>query len=830
MLSAVLCSLAWSGNTVFGDTLYETSPAWSGSQSVAVGETVEFQNCLFGQTGALTVDVDGKLILNLSTGSAQSLATSAENSVTFTGGGTIVKEGTDALYSAAGNYALTIAMDAGGTIDIQNGQWVNGHWQQQYWKNNQGNINIGSSGTFHLWDGGDVYCAQLTGSGTVTRNDNQDAIKYSLNVGVNDASSTFDGKFTSHASLTKIGAGTLTLTGANSQSGTSNRPSLWVSAGTVAVTGSGTPAGGGTIQVDKDALLSFQKEGDYYFGGTLTGTGNVEINSKAVGFKVAKDFTGTITLNDAILRNAYSSTEYNANVILNGTSGFNAGWASQVMTVNGKVSCGTGSTLYIYEDSNKDDVASWVYLTNPENSQTATVVDHYLRIGSAGALGTGTVTVKSGKVLDLNGCDFDDDRLASSGIVTNLNAEKLSTVTFSSAPTNTFQGNIKLVFDGTSGSDLTWTVSNSHTEGTELNDCKIRVSSSTLGSGTVTLNNGTIFNNNNSPEIKNAIVLGAKGGGLRVGWNSAGCVLTISGDISGEGKMTFNNGESNPSILVLSGNNTWSGGSTFAGGTTNYLTLKSSNALGTGVVDTNGKNVQITFDTANTDISLSNPWKISSTGVTIKNSAGGDATLSGKTTGSQTFAVTENKGRFIFNGAPAADSDAFSVSVAEGTFTGNGTIGKNLDLAAGTTLEINEEELLGNLTVNGALNAAGSILDVALTGADDSFGISANSVDFANAVFNIVYAGESAPETEILVLDFIQTKDEAPSWEGATFELSALDSDVSLAVQFANGNYSLLVGNSASLPEPGAWLLLLFGVFGIWAVDRNRRSRRLKNA
>ncbi|MBQ2821071.1 MAG: PEP-CTERM sorting domain-containing protein [Thermoguttaceae bacterium] len=830
-LFAVLCSLAWSGSIAFTQTQYETAPAWSGTQSIGADKTVTFKNCLFGQTADLTVDVDGTMVLDLSTGSDQHLSTDAAQRLTLTGGGTIQKTGTDTLYSANGNYEITISMDAGGLLDIQNGTWVNGHYQKQIWTANKGDINLGENGSLNLWDGGTIMCDKLTGTGTVMTRSDQNWSKNPLTVGVNNGSSTFDGKLINYASLKKVGTGTLTLTGTSTHTGTSASPAFHAAAGTLALTGNGTLGSNGTVRVDQDATLSFTKSEDYYFAGKLTGNGTVEINNYAVGFHTATDFTGTFILNDGILRNNSNNTVFNGELVLNGNSGLKSGWEYKTLTFNGKISNGTSDTLRIFKDSNVGSKASWVVLTNPENTQTNTIVDHYLRITNAGALGTGTVTILTTdniqKVLDLNGCDFDDDRLAGNGIVTNLNANKMSTVTFSAVPTNTFQGNLQLVFDGASNVDLTLTVANAHTGGTVVNEAMIRTgNASVFGTGTVTLNGGTIFNNNNSPNIPNDVILAQNGGGLRVGWNASGCVLTLSGDISGAGKMFFNSGESNPSIIVLSGNNSWTGGTTFDnGGGTNLLTLKSSNALGTGTVDTNGKNVALTFDTANTDITLANPWKISAAGVTMKNTANGDVTLSGNVTGTQTFAITENKGRFLFNGAPASAEDTFSVSVGQGTFAGSGTIGKDLTLAAGTTFQIDEAAGLDSMTVGGAFNAADTVFDITLTGeTEDFFGVSAETADLTNAVFNITYAGAVDP-SDLFFVDLIQTKDTAAAWDGVSFDLIAADSDAVLGLQFLDGNYQLVVGGTASLPEPGTWALLLLGTFGIGALNRGRKRQ-----
>jgi autotransporter-associated beta strand protein len=95
-----------------------------------------------------------------------------------------------------------------------------------------------------------VVIGSLSGQGTVSLS------RFSLSIGSNNLSTTFSGVIKDTGSVTKAGAGTLTLTGANSYSGTTtvtsgtlviaNQSGSGTGTGAVGVTG-GTLAGSGTI-------------------------------------------------------------------------------------------------------------------------------------------------------------------------------------------------------------------------------------------------------------------------------------------------------------------------------------------------------------------------------------------------------------------------------------------------------------------------------------------------------------------------------------------------------------------------------------------------------
>ena len=115
----------------------------------------------------------------------------------------------------------------------------------------QNNLTLTGTGAFDL--GGFSQNVKQLAGGTSTTITSSSGPFGTLVMGAGNASSTFDGAFTgSSVVLQKIGSGTLTLTGSNSQAG-----DVLISAGTLLVTGS---IGSGNVTVESGAML----------GGVLT--------------------------------------------------------------------------------------------------------------------------------------------------------------------------------------------------------------------------------------------------------------------------------------------------------------------------------------------------------------------------------------------------------------------------------------------------------------------------------------------------------------------------------------------------------------------------------
>ncbi len=213
--------------------------------------TVTFSNALTC-TGGTTVNL-GKVVLSGASPSsttapvATTIASGAtlENSfataslgqgpISCTGAGTLRKSGVGNLVFNGGN--STIALGAGGLIDIQAGRLTFGNYDAQGCSAtaNQGDLNIAASAIFDAYSA-NVAADKLTGGGTYQAG-------YfgprSLTVGVNGGSSTFSGTIkgngvdgNSQTQLVKKGTGTITLTGTVNARGAYGENSMEVRGGT----------------------------------------------------------------------------------------------------------------------------------------------------------------------------------------------------------------------------------------------------------------------------------------------------------------------------------------------------------------------------------------------------------------------------------------------------------------------------------------------------------------------------------------------------------------------------------------------------------------------
>lgn len=421
-------------------------------------------------------------------------------------------------------------------------------------------------------------------------------------------------------------AALLTAAAVSGLSASALQADVTISEGVYTLTGDQTLDG--DVYIEAGATLEIANE--YKFSNNFYGTGTIE-RSVTTDFnyftsthaKCFDNFEGTlkingglfyfqtndlsenvtISLNGGTIRNHTHSYTLKNDIIIDSTSGgVRPGWGKQSLTLSGKISNGAADTLKIISDTNTGSNASWVVLTNPENDYSNTVVDHYLRVTATGALGTGTVTINSGKMLDLMSTELTASRLANSGTVTSTSTGNPAILKMDKEVGGTVTGNIQMQIDG--GLDLT-NANYTHTGGTIIRNTTSDINYSnygtSLGNGTVTLDGGILMNKDFSLAMHQDIVIAEAGASIRSGYASMPNSVGVSGNISGTGKLTFNKGEGNAAVIYLAGTNTYSGGTAFGNsGGTNRLIIDTNDAFGTGTVDISGKTVNFMFNTGGT--------------------------------------------------------------------------------------------------------------------------------------------------------------------------------------------------------------------------------------
>ena len=303
----------FSGNTriVAGTLVVANSSALQGStvdlNSTDTGTLVFGPSVTAASFGGLkgdnTLPLGRDLALANSSGGAVSLTVGGNNASTsfygsLSGAGSFTKTGTGILTLGAGGAGNVSTYD--GDTTVSQGTLQLG--ANNLLPNGSGKGNLIVYGTVQN-EGRTISVNGLSGTGTLTSSANYNAVVW--NVGVNDASSTFDGVIrklpAKSSTLNKLGAGTLTLTGTNSIDVTV------VSAGTLLVNRPGSLAAGSAVTVNADATL----------GGSGTINGSVTLNAN--GTVSAGASAGILTVGNGLSLGAGATNvwELAANDIVN---------------------------------------------------------------------------------------------------------------------------------------------------------------------------------------------------------------------------------------------------------------------------------------------------------------------------------------------------------------------------------------------------------------------------------------------------------------------------------------------------------------------------------
>ena len=552
--------------------LLNTSNDYTGGTIVS-GGVLEIASDLVLGDAASVLTLDGGILavtenettnrsvtLGISDGTLNVGSTKTLNLVSaITGMGGLTKEGIGTLTLSGANTYTGSTVVSAGTLDVTGSLAssditvsVGGTLEVDGASLDDANSVVNLDGTMILE--GSETIGSLTGSGTLTNGG------FRLTTGGDDTSTTFSGIATGMGGLTKEGIGTLTLSGANTYTG-----STVVSAGTLDVTGSLassdiTVSVGGTLEVDGASLDDANSvvnldgtmilEGSETIGsltgsGTLTNggfrltTGGDDTSTTFSGIAtgmggLTKEGIGTLTLSGT---NTYTGST----VVSAGTLDVTGSLASSDITVS------VGGTLEV-DGASLDDANSVVNLDGTmilEGSET---------IGSLA--GSGTLT-NGGFRLTTGG---DDTSTTFSGIATGmggLTKEGIGTLTLSGA--NTYTGST-VVSAGTldvtgslASSDITVSVGGTlEVDGASLDDANSVVNldgtmilegSETIGSLT---GSGTLTN-----------------GGFRLTTGGDDTSTTFSGIATGMGGLT----KEGIGTLTLSGANTYTGSTVVSAGT-----------------------------------------------------------------------------------------------------------------------------------------------------------------------------------------------------------------------------------------------------------------------
>lgn len=543
---------------------------------------------------------------------------------------------------------------------------------------------------------------QFAGSFTLP---NPVTMLFANTIGTGTNNATLSGVLGGSANMTKVGTGTLTLSGANTLTG-----ATIVNAGTLAITGS--PTGNSAITVSNGATLALDystndtgKINDAavltlasgstlnLIGGThadtvgstsiSAGTGGPATVSRTSGTAVLQ--LGTITAAPGAVVNftadgiATTNNTNNANGVLGSWATVNGtDWATNsTNAANGPITAFTGYTDVPFAGTIADNSASQIRLNGGtsgdvllgasvtnigsllQNQTTATVIDsatQTLRLGVSGGIfsgvGKGSLTIGNG-TLTAGGGTIDT---AGDLAITNSSS---NTITINSAITDNGTGVVTLTKAGTGLVVLGGT--NTFTGATAIGAGTLEIG----GTGSLGTYNGAITNSGNL-------------------LYSSSSNSTLGGVISGSGTLA----KSGSSTLSLSATNTYTGTTTINGGTLRIT--GTAGTLGTAAVVNNGT---LDFNRSNA-VAVAN--SISGTG-SVTQTGAGTTTLSG--TNTYTGGTIVSAGNLTANGGatlPTTGTTAISTGATvtlnsavtntyAQTFSGTGKIQLNLSGAANNT-------------------------------------------------------------------------------------------------------------------------------------------------
>ncbi|ENP99382.1 autotransporter-associated beta strand repeat-containing protein [Brucella abortus] len=507
-----------------------------------------------GTSGSLAGDIanNGALVVNRSDALNLAGAISGTGSLTKNGAGTVTLSGANSYTGgtkvSAGTLVVANDNTGGGTMTVDVGAL----------------LQIGTGGTSGSLAG------DIANDGTLVV-DRSDAIGLS-------------GAISGAGGLTKNGAGTLTLSGANSYTGATT-----VSAGILTLTGDNT--GGGTTTVDaraelhigtggasgslagnivNDGALVVDRSGVIGLSGVISGTGGLmKSGTGTVTLSGVNTYTGGTTLTAGTLAAASDNN-------LGGASGgltFNGG-TLQVMgtswtSTNRAVSLQAGGGTFDIEDAANNfavtqGVAGAGGLTKSgsgtltlsgANSYTgATTVSAGTLVVANDNTGGGTTTVDVGAGL----------QIGTGGVSGSLAGDIVNNGTLVVDRSNAFD--LANVISGTGSltkngaGTLTLSGVNSYTGGTTVSAGILTLTGDNTGGGTTTVDAGAVLQIGTGGTSGNLAGDIANNGALVVNRSDA---LNLANAISGAGSLM----KSGAGTLTLSGANSYTGATTVSAGT-----------------------------------------------------------------------------------------------------------------------------------------------------------------------------------------------------------------------------------------------------------------------
>ncbi len=716
--------------------------AISNSGAVVVGSNGE----LFLGSGEIIGSLAGSGDVSLS---LNRLTIANTGSTTFSGdisgfgnaGVTINGSGTQ-TFSGANTYTGPTTITAG-TLSVSGGSAINDSGA------------VIANGTFNLASNETI--GNLAGSGNVTLGANTLTI-----AGLGSAN--FSGAISGSGGLTiNSGIGNQTLSGANTYTGPTTITSgiLTVSGGS-AINDSGTViangifslagnetignlAGSGSVVLGANTL-TIAGSGSTNFGGVISGTGGVTVNSGTGNQTLsgANTYTGPTTITAGTLTASGGSAIRNSGaVVANGT--FNLASSETIGSLAGSGSVTLGANTLTITDSDSTTFSGAISGTGGVTiNDGAAPGNAFINQRFTGAntytgpttITSGTLTVGGGSaindagavVIDSNGLLLLADgeaigSLAGSGSVTMTSASTILTI--AGSDTTTFSGRI-----GGSGG---LTLSGSGTQ--TLSGVNAYIGPTTIGgASTLSVSGGSAINDagaviaNGTLNLASSETIGslAGTGSVTLGANTltiaGSSTTTFGGVISGAGALTLNGS----GTQTLSGANTYTGATTLGGTHTLRLANAGGNTLANTADVAVGANATLEVVTDDTIGGLSGAGDVFlNTGtLTITEAGSYSGAISGS--GGLTFDVG-SANTYTLNSTLGASVNTYSglTTITSGTLSasGGGAIGDASTVVTNGTFSLASSETIGSLSGSGGVTLGANTLTLAGSGASTFSGV-----------------------------------------------------------------------------------------------------------
>ena len=632
--------------------------------------------------------------------------------------------------------------------------------------------------------GGLSATAAGTGYDIALQNNAGSPAAIALSVGNNNTNTTYACVLSQSGSLTKVGAGTLTLSGANSYTGGTN-----VTGGTLFWSGTNNLPASGTLQVNAGGNFSLAD-------GTARSTSTAALNL-ASGATVTFDWNAGAV--DTLTSTAAATTT-TGSVIGISINPTNTPTGSGLTLLGAPSGLLTGTTAY--------------FLANNTNyTATLTQSDTGVSIGAYSAVTAPTLLFWQGnKVAGANTSGVDNAWALSAA------ASNWSTAVGTYTATPVVPGaTADVIFSTTStptqqtsvlGADMTLksVTFNDSTAVTIGGSNALTLTSTVATAGTGTAGGGsaiTVLAAAANPTVSANVVLGAA-----QTWNVAtGKTLNVSGVVSGASANSLTIGSTgNAGTVLLSGANNYTGGTTIGFGT---LQIGNASALGSDAGSASVTSGAV-LDLNGITMTVANPLTLNGTGISsggaLINSSATAATYSGPLKLGSASSIIAGSGNIILSYAGPISGTSNPALTVGGAF--NTTINGNIATGSGALTKNGA----GTLTLTGANTFTGGTTISANAGTlklSNQYALQNSALTLNSGTGALVF--DSAVTSNAFIVGGLNA-----TAAGAGFDISLQNSastNIALTVGMGNANstYAGNLTNGSSLTKVGTGSLTLSG-------------------